>query len=92
MASSLETFCQRVRAGLVQATFAQKRQLIELLIDRVIVTDEQAEIRYVLPTSPRGQQTRFSHLHTDYRDKGQRRKCATTSWPGVDLRRIDSHL
>jgi hypothetical protein len=44
----------------------QKRQLSELLIDRVIVTNEQIEIRYVMPTSPRGEQTRFSHLHTDY--------------------------
>jgi hypothetical protein len=43
-----------------------KRHLIELLLDRVIVTDEQVKIRYVLLTSPRGQQTRFGHLHTDY--------------------------
>jgi site-specific DNA recombinase len=66
MASALENFCQRARAGLLQATFAQKRQLIDLLIDRVIVTDQQVEVRYGLPTSPRGEQTRFSYLHTDY--------------------------
>jgi site-specific DNA recombinase len=66
MASSLENFCRRVRAGLLQAPFAQKRQLIELLIDCIIVIDEQVEIRYVMPTSPRGEQTCFSHLHTDY--------------------------
>jgi site-specific DNA recombinase len=68
MASSVESFCQRVQAGLAQATFRQKRQLVELLIDRVVVTEEQVEIRYVIPTSPRAEHTRFSQLRTDYRD------------------------
>jgi site-specific DNA recombinase len=44
-ANSLDNVCQRVRAGFLQATFAQKRQLVELLIDRVIVPDAQGEIR-----------------------------------------------
>ena len=35
-------------------TFAQRRQLAELLINHVIVADGQVEIRYVLPTSPDG--------------------------------------
>jgi hypothetical protein len=38
---------------LAEATFEQKRQLVELLIDRVIVTMDEVEIRYVIPTSPR---------------------------------------
>src|SRR3984893_6029448 len=46
---SIEAFCQRVQQGLAQATFEQKRQLIELLIDRVVVTNEEVEIRYVIP-------------------------------------------
>jgi site-specific DNA recombinase len=62
-------FCQRVHAGLADASFAQRRQLVELLIDRVIVTDEEVEIRYVIPTSPRGEQTRFCHLRLDYFDR-----------------------
>jgi hypothetical protein len=33
------------------ATFAQKRTLVELLIDRVVVTNDKVEIRYVIPTS-----------------------------------------
>ena len=57
-----EAFCQRVQAGLAEATFAQKRQLVELLIDRMVVTDDAVAIRYVVPTSPRGEHTRFCHL------------------------------
>lgn len=53
MGQSMETFCQRVQQGLAEATFEQKRQLIELLVDRVVVTGEEVEIRYVIPTSPK---------------------------------------
>jgi len=67
MVSSVEDFCQRVGQGLENASFAQQRQLIELLIDRVIVTDEDVEIRYVVPTNPEGEHIRFCHLRTDYR-------------------------
>ena len=41
---------------------------MELLIDRVIVTDEQVEIRYVIPTDPSSEQVRFCHLRSDYLD------------------------
>jgi site-specific DNA recombinase len=64
--SSIEDFCARVQSGLQSATFEQKRSLVELLIDRVIVTDEEVEIRYVIPTDPSSEQTRFCHLRTDY--------------------------
>jgi len=37
-----------------------------LLIDRVIVTDAEVEIRYVLPTSPESEHVRFCHLRKDY--------------------------
>jgi site-specific DNA recombinase len=63
---SVEDFCERVRGGLADATFEQKRSLVELLIDRVIVTDEEVEIRYVIPTSPESEQVRFCHLRSDY--------------------------
>ena len=68
MVQSIEAFCQRVQVGLAQATFEQKRQLIELLIDRVIVTNEEVEIRYVIPTSASSPQIRFCHLRLDYFD------------------------
>ena len=67
LAQSMEDFCGRVRQGLAQATFEQKRQLVELLIDRVIVSDGEVEIRYVMPTAPKSEQTRFCHLRLDYR-------------------------
>ena len=63
-----EAFCQRVQAGLADASFAQRRQLVELLIDRVVVTGDEVEIRYVVPTSSRGEHTRFCHLRLDYFD------------------------
>ena len=55
-----------MRVGLAGATFEQKRALVELLVDRVIVTDEDVEIRYVVPTSPEGPHYPFCHLRKDY--------------------------
>ena len=66
LAQGIEAFCQRVNAGLSQANFEQKRKLVELLIDRVIVTDNEVEIRYVIPTHARGETTHFCHLRLDY--------------------------
>ena len=66
MVKSIEAFCQRVQQGLAEATFEQKRQLVELLIDRVVVTEEEVEIRYVIPTSKSSEQIRFCHLRLDY--------------------------
>ena len=54
VAESLEAFCAQVRGGLHAATFEQRRALVELLIDRVIVTDGDVEIRYVFPTTCHG--------------------------------------
>ena len=62
----IETFCRRVQAGLNNASFEQRRKLVELLVDRVIVKNENVEIRYVIPTSPAGEHVRFCHLRKDY--------------------------
>jgi site-specific DNA recombinase len=32
----------------------------------VIVTDEEVEIRYVIPTDPSSEHVRFCHLRSDY--------------------------
>jgi len=64
--TSIAGFCQRVRQGLAHASFAQRRQLVELLIDRVVVTDGDVEIHYVIPTTPASEHVRFSHLRTNY--------------------------
>jgi len=71
VADGIEAFCQTVRAGLATATFAQWRPLAELLIDRVIVTDGDVEIRYVLPTSPDGPHPPFCQLRKDHLDAPQ---------------------
>jgi site-specific DNA recombinase len=65
---NLDDFCQRVQTGLATATFEQRRQLVELLVDRVVVTDDDVEIRYVFPTQPSSEHVRFCHLRTDYFD------------------------
>jgi site-specific DNA recombinase len=66
VATSLAAFCQRTRQGLASATFEQQRQLVMLLIDRVVVTDGEVEIRYVLPTTPASEHIRFCQLRKDY--------------------------
>src|SRR5258708_37130117 len=43
---SFDQFCQTVRPILNQQSFEQHRQLVQLLVDRVIVLDEQVNIRY----------------------------------------------
>lgn len=67
-ASSAEEFCRRIATGLAGADFAQRRQLVELLVDRVIVADAEVEIRYVIPVGPDGERGRFCHLRKDYFD------------------------
>jgi site-specific DNA recombinase len=67
-AASAAAFCRRVQAGLADADFARKRELVELLIDRVLVTDDEVEIRYVIPLRPDSERVRFCHLRKDYFD------------------------
>src|SRR5690242_17187617 len=66
VAASLEAFRERIEHGLDQASFEQRRQLVLLLIDRVVVTDAEVEIRYALPTSLESEHVRFCHLRKGY--------------------------
>lgn len=68
VADSIETFCAKIRPVLEQASFEQKRQLVELLIDRVVVTNNDVEIHYVIPTQPEGPHIPFCRLCLDYRN------------------------
>ena len=68
LATHIEDFCQRLAPTLEQLAFTQRRQLVELLIDRVIVDNDKVEIRYVIPTGPHGEHTPFCHLRKDYFD------------------------
>jgi site-specific DNA recombinase len=60
----VEAFCQRVHASLETATFARQEQRGEDLSDRLIVTGDEVEIRYVIPTSQRGEDSRLAHVVT----------------------------
>lgn len=64
---SIEVFCAKIRPELEQTNFDKKRQLIEWLIDRVIVSDNDVEIRYVVPTHPESSHVSFCQLRSDYR-------------------------
>jgi site-specific DNA recombinase len=68
IARSATEILEQLSRGLEQATFEQRRQLVELLIDRVVVTDDAVEIRYVIPTSDASTHTRFCQLRSDYFD------------------------
>jgi len=89
LVSSIQNFCQRVQAGLAEATFEQKRQLVELLIDRVVVTNEDVEIRYVVPTTSSSEHVHFCHLRSDYFDLPAAR-IGKDNAPSV-LDRLDGH-
>ena len=86
LSGSIEDFCRRVRQELSQASFEQRRSLVELLIDRVIVTDGEVEIRYVMPTNRASEQVRFCHLQLDYRTGPSRRQTADPA--GARLRQL----
>lgn len=66
VATGIAAFCAAVQVGLDEATFPQRRHLVELLIDRVIVTATDVEIRYAIPTSRDGPHLPFCLLRTDY--------------------------
>ena len=96
VAGGIEAFCQTVRAGLATATFEQRRLLAELLIDRVIITDGQVEIRYVLPTSPDGPHRPFCQLRKDHLNPppdhcdGDQPSRSPSSWPSSATRSTGS--
>jgi site-specific DNA recombinase len=95
MVDGVEDYCRRVSEGLAGASFEQKRRLVELLIDRVIVTEEEVEVRYVIPTSGSGEHARFCHLRTNYlppdAQKDERRLEVTPlEWILVLLQEYDS--
>jgi site-specific DNA recombinase len=49
IAVQAEAFRQRIATGLEQASFEERRALVELLVDRVIGHAPEVEIRYVMP-------------------------------------------
>ncbi len=66
LVTTIEAFCARIRAGLEHATLEQQRQLIERFVDRVVVTNDDVEIRYVIPTTSTSEYVRFCHVRANY--------------------------
>lgn len=64
LAASAKAFCERVQASLESASFEEKRRLVELLVDTVVVADGEVEIRYVVPLTAGAEQDRFCRLHS----------------------------
>jgi site-specific DNA recombinase len=64
-AHGLEACCQRRQPTWDQLTFAHRRPRGARLIDHVIVTHDQVEIRSVVPTGPKGDTTPFDHVRVD---------------------------
>ncbi len=73
MIPTIQAICDRLQIGLQGATFDQRRELVQLLIDCVIVNGEEVEIRYVIPTTEASTHIRFCHLRKDYFDRPDRR-------------------
>jgi site-specific DNA recombinase len=92
LVSSARSFAERVRAGLDTATFERKRQLVELLIDRVVVTGDDVEIRYAFPIGPAGETGRFCHLRVDYPQRSKLGRAAGSSRPGAGTGRSDAPI
>jgi len=65
---TIQAICTRLQVGLEDATFDQRRELVALLIDCVIVNGAEVEIRYVIPTTEASTHIRFCHLRKDYFD------------------------
>ena len=51
-------FCDRLRTQLVNPGFALKQQILRLVIERIVVTDEEIVIQHIIP----GQDTSRLHL------------------------------
>jgi len=80
---SVGDFCERVHSGPANATFEQRRKLVEVFIDWVIVRDEEVKIRYVILTDSSSEQVRFCHLRSDYLDDFLRGEVLADKFPGT---------
>ena len=52
--NNIETFCDTVRKGLEHASFEEKRRLVELLVEEVVVTNGKVEIHHIIPLAKNG--------------------------------------
>lgn len=49
---TVQAFCERLRAQLVEPYFALKQQVLRLVVERITVTDDEIVIQHIIPTDP----------------------------------------
>ncbi len=59
---NIEAFCDAVKQGIENASFEDKRRIIELLVEEVIVTNGKVEIVHIIPIEKKGN-LQLHHLH-----------------------------
>jgi site-specific DNA recombinase len=47
-----EVFCASIQEALVAPAFAIKQQVLQLVVDRIVVTDEEIVVHHIIPTGP----------------------------------------
>ena len=67
LSSNIEDLCQAIRLGLQTLDFAGRRRIIELLIDRVILSQDEIEIRYAIPLTGISPTSKKETLRLPYR-------------------------
>jgi site-specific DNA recombinase len=86
LAARAEEFRAILARGLEQATFEQRRAIVELLIDRVVVDAPAVEIRYVVPLS--GVAQRNGALRPRHRAGPLPPRAAPAPHAGLQARRL----
>lgn len=66
--NNIETFCDTIRQGIENASFEDKRKIVELLVEWVTVTNGEVEIHHIIPLNKKG------NLQLDGRNKLQGQK------------------
>ena len=51
---SLDTFAQRIEQALTAADPVTRQEVLRLLIERIVVTDEALTVEYIIPTVKHG--------------------------------------
>jgi len=86
---SIESFCDTIKQGIEHASFDDKRRIVELLVEEIVVTNVKVEIHHIIPWG------RNANLQLDDRTGFQRCKTklwiATTHWKNHDCTGV-SHL
>jgi site-specific DNA recombinase len=59
----IEHFCKVTRAGLETATFDDRRRIVDLIVEKVVVTGTEVVIHHIIPIRPSIVNLRFDDFH-----------------------------